>query len=204
MKKINLLVIIMLICVVLVSCNQQKDETNSNTNNDIKTPPITVNFDSFDNLNEFLIAVNGTEDEYKKFVQENNIDSIITQEQAKSIVSNIESTEIPIASEKDYDKYMAEYRLGQNTLEIMYVVDELNYRFIYFYGQKTYEDIKDQNVVLEKKLDDQTIKLCKGDGRFFGCIEDDFSKVYIYIIINTSNAEEVSFDIFNWGSIGDN
>ncbi len=172
-------------------------------------PPVTISFDSVNDINEYVIAAKGTADEYEKFIKEfvkkdsvNYFASTLTQENAQKIASNIESIVFPIANENDYNGFLADYVIFRDELDVIYKINGILYRFTYYYGEELPEYAKFRFTALKKNLNGQEVKLYKGDECFFGFIEYD--SAYVHVMVNTSNADEVSFDIFKWGYIGSN
>lgn len=161
------------------------------------TPPITVVFESVQDINPFIEAANGTEAEFEAYAEKTELYSVIDQKVAQAVAHNMEIIYLPVASSKLTDENSgAYYNVSSNTLHITYNINGNRYRFIFWFNKNEVPDITTVPVYKEaEKLGETSFTLYEGDGCLFGYLLDD--SVRVELIIYTDNFESVSLNAFS-------
>ena len=160
-------------------------------------PPIMVVFDSVQDIPRFIDAANGTEAEFEKYAEQEDLYYAINQKVAQIIAHNMEIVYLPITSSKISDgDFGATYNVSSNTLDIIYRIDGGRYRFVFWFNKNDVPEITKLPVYEENvKLGEILFTLYEGEECLFGYFLDD--SVRAELIIYTDNFEKVSLDAFD-------
>lgn len=161
------------------------------------TPPITVVFESVQDINPFIEAAKGSAAEFEAYAEKTELYSVIDQKVAQAVAHNMEIIYLPVASSKLTDENSGVYyNVSSNTLHITYNIDGNRYRFIFWFNKNEVPDITTVPVYKEaEKLGETSFTLYEGDGCLFGYLLDD--SVRVELIVYTDNFESVSLDAFS-------
>ena len=218
MKKLVLLVITIFICLSMISCNKEtinnkesfddhlhidnyideKDlESNDNINQDKNhNVPYIVSFSSISEMKNFLNSTKENTEQYEKFIQENKINTSITQNYAQYIATNIEQNDIPLVkSDLVADEFAATYYLDRNELDIIYKINGIRYRFVYKYNKNSILVRTTSPVLEDLNLGTYVVDLYQGDECFVGELITD--SAVIQIVVYAELTSDVTLNVFN-------
>ena len=200
MKKFLLILLSILCCIFVVSCNNANSTSSKNTSQEEdklpiqstpheEDPPAMLAFSSFEDIKNFIVASENSES-YDKYVTDNHIMSV-SYNDAQNVVSNILHLPLPyttLASEMG-----GTYYIERNEFDLIFKVNGIRYRFIYLFGGRelTYQGEPD---LLDVPLEDYNIDLYKRDTCYLGIFECE--SVNVDVAIYTSQAKDVSFEAF--------
>ncbi len=230
MKKFLALFLAIIIAITLVSCLDQKDtptpapggengSTTTTTQKDYTPkklegfssggsgePPITISFDSIQEVQDFIKAANGTEEEFEKYrdSKEDLYYYVRSQKVAQAMAHNMDIIDLPLMPSKTPDEtFRMEYCLSYNTFEVIYGDGVyFKYRFIYFYNKNTLPLIEDQPIKENVTIGPYSLDLYEEtgtNGRLVGCYLD--KSVCVSVRINTVQFGDLPLDIFNMAPI---
>ena len=220
MKKIILFIVMAFLCLSITSC---EEETINNTDNDNPTvdngvndsdlklnddinqnenhhTPYLVSFSSITEMKDFINSTKGNTAQYEKFVQENSINTAITQSSAQNIAKNIEQNNIPLVkSTSAVDEFGATYYLDRNELDIIYKINGIRYRFIYRYNKTSSLERTTSPILEDQKLGTYIVDLYQGDECFVGELITNYAVVQI--VVYTEQTNDVTLNVFNMGAL---
>ena len=227
MKKFLALFLAIIIAITLVSCLDQKDTpTPAPDGGDISTttttttkdytpkklagyassgefgsPPITVKFYSVEEIQAFMKAANGTEEEFEKYHEEKNISHIISQKVAQILAHNMDIIMFPLTLTEE--SFNVCYDLSQNVLDICYGDGVyLTYRFMYFFNENTLPSRDAIPVKENVALGDYSIDFYEREyGGLTGAFLD--KSVFVGVNIITDDFESASLEAFEMIPLAD-
>ena len=222
MKKLTLFAITIFLCLLMISCkedpqnNRAQYDDNSQSNNHIKETdlgsndninqgenhnvPYLVSFSSIAEMEDFFSSTKGNIAQYEEFIQENNINTSISQSHAQTIVAKVESGDIPLVkSDWVVDDFAATYYLDRNELDMIYQINGIRYRFVYRYD-KTSTSVRTTSPVLKDlNLGTYVVDLYQGEECFVG--ELVTASAVIQIVVYTERTSDVALNAFNMGRL---
>ena len=162
-------------------------------------PPITVIFDSVQDIKPFIEAANGTEAKFEEYAEKADLYYIINQKVAQAMAHNMEIMSFPvISSELTDENSYAIYYLERNELNIIYTVGEARYCFVYRYSQNSIPIIDSASQPLVKQnvqLGDYMLDLYEGSECLVGHFLD--GQIAVQVVINAPEYSSVSLDAFS-------
>lgn len=232
MKKFLALFLAIIIAITLVSCLDQKDtptpapdggdaSTTTTTTATTTTakdntpklplgypsggggePPTSLPFESVKEIQSFITAATGTEEEFNKYHAEEIAPLLgITYKASQAVYHNLGLVQLPmISSETTLEGFGASYNLSDNIFNITYRINGIRYRFIYRYNETGIPEITTAKVYNENaRLGDTSLVLYEGQGCLFGYFNDN--SIRVELIIYTEDFESVSLDVFEMAPI---
>ena len=150
-------------------------------------PPITVDFNSVEEIQAFIKAANGTEEEFEKYrdSKEQLYYYVRTQEVAQAMAHNMSIINLPIKSlNTPNESFHITYYLSYNYFDVVYGDGVyFKYRFTYFYNTNTLPKREDTPIKENVALGPYSLDLYEGEfGRLIGGYLDN--SVYVSIWIN--------------------
>ena len=223
MKKILIFSLCIIISIVLVSCDNA--EHNSLSDNELEnsdnllgnpsqiqsnSPPIIVRFSSFEQINAFINASNGSSIAFDKYADENDLYYSITQKHGELMSQNISSIKIPILSSSvsaDGFSVSASYNISFNTFTLKYEIDGILYRFHYSFDvsdnnvseNTSVENTETTVVVKDLNFGTHSFDLRSANGRLVGSFFDGSTKVHVTIF--TDQVDALVWQAFDFGAI---
>ena len=175
----------------------QKPLGDSYLNSD-NTPPITVVFESVQDIKPFIDAANGTAAEFETYAEETDLYYAIDQKVAQAMAHNMEIIDFPLTSSKLTEENSgAMYNVSSNKFDITYKIDDIRYRFIYSYNEKTIPDVSTLYPVVKQNvsLGNYSLDLYEANERLGGYYLDN--SIPVHVIINTTDTSKASLDVFS-------
>ena len=131
-----------------------------------------------------------------------NIGLYVTDDEAADIYNTADMLLYPVASLPDDSVEMhATWYTEKNSLDIVYVIDDVQYRFLYFFGLDYQWESEEGPIAQGVKLGPYTVDFWAQesnvfDARYYGYIKLD--DVYVAIIVMGDGLDAPSFDDFRF------
>ena len=161
------------------------------------SPQIMISFSSIEDIQDFIAAANGTEEEFDKYHKEEIAPLLgITYKVSQAAAHNLGLIELPsVDSTKGLEDFGATYYLSSNILDILYRVNGVRYRFKYYYNESTLPISENIPIKENISLGSYSLDLYKReDGGFVGLFLDN--SIRVSVIIYIEDFESVSLDMF--------
>ncbi len=161
-------------------------------------PPITVTFDSVQDIKPFIEVANGTSAKFEEYAAQKDLYYVIDQKVAQAMAHNMEIIDFPLISSKlTSENSGATYYVDRNELDVTYEIDGIRYRFIYSYNQKSIPDLSKLYPVIKQNvsLGNYSLDLYEANDRLGGYYLDN--SILVHVIINTTDTSKASLDAFS-------
>ena len=222
--KISYIIFVILIALIMActSCEfVHKSDTNEITTNEgseapestlvandseeiVNEPPITITFDSsMDQIEMFLQAAYGAEDEYNLFCEQNRVYYSIDQMQAREIADKISAWEYPfIIDMKKCEGFGATYYVSNTpqVLDIIYKIDGVRYRFSYSYNYVNKHEYEGETAVDTILIGDYIVPMYKREGYFVGSYIEGTLQVSVKVF--TDDWTDIDLNSFEYSKFG--
>ncbi len=224
MKKILMAILYLLFCIVVVSCSHQMEHSettgqrilNEETKNDSaenqtdkeeitilekeshQEPPTVLVFSSIYEMEDFIIASQGTKESFYQYVDSHNqyALNVLSYETLLKISANIQSCELPVLKEDvTITDFGASYTEDRSELDMVYIMEGIRYRFTYRFNYNKIHTNDSFPVVEGVKMGDGEVDIYQNDYSFYTTYLQGTTTVFVNIF--AGNVSDVSFDCFD-------
>ncbi len=165
-------------------------------------PPTAISFSSIKEIQDYITAATGTEEEFDKYHAEKIAPLLgITYEASQAVAHNLGLVKLPmITSATKLDGFGARYNLTSNRFDITYRINDIRYQFVYRFNESTLPLVETPLVKENVSLASYTIDLYEREsGGLLGYFLEN--SVRVSVIIHTEDFESASLDSFNTAPI---
>lgn len=196
-------VLTILIVLLLTACSSELP-----SNGHTSSPPVTIIFESEEELQALLNAVSLPDAEFNAFMIQNtdtfSYKMIEDKSEAVELSALIQTVGTPVMLNKDLvEGYSFTYKPEKKTYDIIYFVNGTRYRFFYK-PFETFADVSDMDAVESYNLDGALLTMYQleddkvGNKRMFA--ELYANGYYIQVIVNYTDINDVDFTPFAWST----
>lgn len=176
--------------------------TNNSENRDEATYPVGDNhgmpmdrpeFTTFSEIKNFLCDANNSTNETN-----NNIYDYVSQNSAPNISKALASITFPVTNESEFSAtYFKEY----NSLDVIYRINEIQYRFIYYFESDYVWNSEDAPALEDVQVGPHKVDFWQIDHpnfpyEYYGFVKQD--GVYLQITMLGEDLSGISFDAFSF------
>lgn len=154
-----------------------------------------LNFDSVEEIADFLNAAKTTPSEYNDYCLKNGIAEFLPFETAEKIADGILMSEyhVRLKSGVKAENFTALYT-DEGILRLAFTVDQTKYVFSHFYGVTSTADHSQDHAIGTVDLGGERVTVFSGEEYFFA--DEMFGNTRIYAAVFTDCAEEDIFSFF--------
>lgn len=154
-----------------------------------------LNFDSMEDLADFLAALKTTPSAYNDYCLTNGVRDPLPFEVAEKIADRILTSEyhVQLKDGVEAESFTALYT-DEGILRLAFTVGQTKYVFSHFYGVTSTADHSNDRVVGTVALGEETVAVFRGEEHLF--TEKVFGNTCIYIAVFADSAEEDVFSAF--------
>ena len=210
MKKIFIITLLIGLLLATVGCSNGKttesNATNptvqSENNNATGTPPgDTIEFDSVADIPKFISAVNSQETYYsEEYAEIYATNEHSAARAARKFADNCSDIKLfCLKSDIIYDSFGGDYSVMTNRLDTIWIINGIQYRFIYRIGSNTPIQRSDEPVLRNIKVGPFELDFYHGEDRLVGYIIDGTTTISMTVKPVTAKIEQISdikFDAF--------
>ena len=170
---------------------------------DIHHPYRFLIFSSFNHMKKITGIIDEDPLKYEGLLLKNGISYMLPSE-FKSIVANLEKTNIPVMEFADEDDYGIDYYFylgGGDILHVFYKINGISYRFDYKYDETENPQYDQAPALTDVAIGDTKIDLYKVELGYGGFLL--LNGVHVYVTVHTDSVSDISFDAFDFISLTD-
>ncbi|MBQ7324769.1 MAG: hypothetical protein IJW98_03405 [Clostridia bacterium] len=167
---------------------------------DAPTAPEMLGFSTFDEIERFVAAANGSADAYAEFI--NGLEHSFTAPQiaAQTIATHLTSAELPRpANAQSAEDFGCTYYADRVELDLIYRMKGIRYRFVYSYLPSEPHTYEGEPILTGLSLGSVTLDLYPGTNCLVGSYQS--GQTAVRVIVYTEQAADVDFGQFDFQSI---
>ena len=206
---IMLIVLCLLVCFAGSACSNKTTESNAtnptvqseNDANTMKSGPTDyIRFTSVADIPKFISAVNAQETYYSEYAKIYSVTESGAQKAARQFADNCGDIKLFCPkSDIIYDSFGGDYSVIHNNLDTIWIINGIQYRFIYRIGSNTPIQRSDEPVLRNIKVGPFELDFYHGEDRLVGYIIDGTTTISMTVKPVTAKIEQISdikFDAF--------
>ena len=164
---------------------------------DAPTAPELLGFSTFNEIEQFVIATNGSADAYAEYVKGLEYSFTASQAAARTIAKHLTSTELPRpANAQSAEDFGCTYYADRVELDLIYRMKGIRYRFVYTYLPSEPHTYEGEPILTDLSLGSATLDLYSGTNCLVGSYQS--GKTAVRVIVYTEQAADVDFGQFGF------
>ena len=167
---------------------------------DAPTAPEMLSFSTFDEIEQFVIAANGSADAYAEFINGLEHSFTASQAAAQTIATHLTSAELPRpANAQSGEDFGCTYYADRVELNLIYRMKGIRYRFVYSYLPSEPHTYEGEPILAGLSLGSASLDLYPGTNCLVGSYQS--GQTAVRVIVYTEQAADVDFGQFDFQSI---